>query len=319
MQSGGGTHPDPTKPQIATNLVNYIRVVTGRSDGKDGTFSDQINVIGDQGGSEIFRMSYRGNGWTIVAQHDIPYNDGSGMGFLNFPDGVNTLSFCFSDKNRWISDVLYEHEYTMFQSGPVNEETFDENGTMLTPPGASTVGGDNYFWNAYYASCWTHYGHVIGNPLFLPKGVRDGKWSSCITNRGIENNRIKSHHIGISGSLMRKHLYKIMLTYSDNYGTYPSPYTGESQWKKPWGTVKEAGLKQFSAAFIGEMNHGRSAGRAFGTASRKESSFASSVHAVGSASRRGHLTALYGLFLDKGELYTDTAGITLGVRYTIGG
>ena len=90
------------------------------------------------------------------------------MGFYNFPDGVNTLSFSFTDKNRWVSDILYEHQYTLYQSGPINGEMFDDKGNSLTPPGVSTVGIDDYFANAYYRSGWTHHGRVIGDPLFLP-------------------------------------------------------------------------------------------------------------------------------------------------------
>ena len=49
------------------------------------------------------------------------------MGFQNFPDGVNTLWFGFDDKDRWVTDILYEYQYTMWQSGtrhdrPTTEE-----------------------------------------------------------------------------------------------------------------------------------------------------------------------------------------------------
>lgn len=82
-----------------------------------------------------------------------------------------------------------------------------------------------------------------------------------------------------------------MLTYSENYGTYVTPYTGESQYQKPWGTVKETGLKQFSGAFMGQVD---------------------SIFKV-----KG-LTVLYGLYADKGQLYQDSVGVTFGVRYSIG-
>ncbi len=97
-----------------------------------------------------------------------------------------------------------------------------------------------------------------------------------------------------------------MFTYSNNYGTYKKPYIGESQWQKPWGTVKEHGLKQFSAAFMGEVNIG---------VNRHSGSHADNSH----PHLRNRLSALYGLYLDKGELYNDSFGCTLGVRYTIGG
>ena len=281
----------PTDFSYPVTIKNYIKVVTGRHAGEGGTMSDKLNVIGDHGGSEIFRVTYRADKWNVTAQHDIPYSDGSGMGFYNFPDGVNTLSFSFTDKNRWVSDILYEHQYTLYQSGPINGEMFDDKGNSLTPPGVSTVGIDNYFGNSYYRSGWTYHGRVIGDPLFLPSGVRGQTWTSARINRGIENNRVKSHHLGLGGKLFRKHPYKLMLTYTENYGIYAAPYTGESQIQKPWGTVHETGLKQISAAFTGQL----------------ESVF-----------RIPGLSVLYGLYLDKGQLYQDAIGFTVGVRYTLG-
>lgn len=296
----GGTSPD--YGDMGVNLENYFRMLTGSHAGSSGTMNDQINVIGDQGGSEIFRMQYRGDRWALTAQHDIPYNDGSGMGFLNFPDGVNTLSFSWYDKDRWISDLLYEYHYTMYQSGPINGEKFDAEGNCLTPPGTKTTGKDQYFWNGQYKSCWTHFGRIIGDPLILPRGTHAGTWTSALMNISTENDRYTAHHLGMGGKLFRKHPYKLMLTYSQNYGSYHSgPYLGESPADKPWGTVKETGLKQFSAAFMGELNF------------KKESKNISN-----SPIPHDRLTGLYGIYLDKGELYKDAIGMTLGLRFTIG-
>ena len=270
------------------SFMDYIRMVTGSHAGSDGTVSDQVNVIGDQGGGELLRADYRGNGWKVTLQHDIPYADGSGMGFQNFPDGVNTIWFGWDDKDRWVSDILFEHQYTMYQSGPINGETIDENGNNVTPKGVKTTGGDNYFANGQYKSSWTHYGRLIADPLCLPLGVHEGTWSSAVMNLGIENNRLRSQHFAISGKLWRKHPYKLMLTRSVNYGSYSTPYVGESQWGHEWGTVKETGLKQFSGAFMGSFNIIKG------------------------------FSLVYGLYVDKGELYEDQFGATLGLRYKLG-
>ena len=275
--------------EMKVNLENYLRTVTGRPAGADGPNMDRQNVIGDQGGSENFRMSYKGDGWTAVLQHDIPYNDGSGMGFQNFPDGVNTLSFSWDDKDRWLSDIVFEYHYTMYQSGTYQDEHFDENGQKYRVPGSKTTGGDNYFHNGEYKSCWTSYSRLIGDPLILPKGVHDGTWTSAKVNLDLENTRYTAHHLGLGGKLFRKHPYRLMLTRSVNYGTYSKPYKGESQWNHDWGTVDEEGLVQWSAAFNGLFEH------LFGL--------------------KG-LTGLYGVYLDRGELYQDSFGATLGIRYT---
>ena len=86
--------------------------------------------------------------------------------------------------------------------------------------------------------------------------------------------------------LFKKAPYKLMLTYSQNYGIYWQPYEGESQWNKEPGTVKETSLNQLSAAFMGEVP------------------FRS-------------LSVIYGLYADKGSVLPDTFGVTLGLRWCI--
>ncbi len=277
---------------------NYLRVITGRPAGPDGTWSDRLNVIGDQGGGELWRAEYLGDGWTVELQHDIPYADGSGMGFQNFPDGVTTLHFGWNDKSRWMSDFLYEHTYTMFQSGPFNGEKFDMEGHSITPPGVKTTGGDNYFNNSEYRSGWTHFGRPVGTPLMYPQGTLSGTWTSARLVLGLENNRLKAHHFAVSGKLFRKHPYKLMLTYSLNYGTYWQPYAGESAWDKEWGSVKETPLRQFNAGFTGSVRL-----PAFGRS-------ASDRHPM-------DLSLLYGIYADRGSVLSDTFGATLGFRLSL--
>jgi hypothetical protein len=93
--------------------------------------------------------------------------------------------------------------------------------------------------------------------------------------------------------LFKKAPYKLMLIGNRAFGTYAKPYTGESQWNKDPGTVKETPLKQFSAAFMGEVP------------------FKS-------------LSVLYGLYADKGEVLTAGSlkpstifGATIGLRWSL--
>ena len=244
-----GKHPDHAAMRI--NLENYLRVVCGLHAGSDGEMTDQINVIGDQRGSELIKAEWLGDGWRAVFQHDIPYDDGSGMGLQNFPDGVNTFCFSWNDKDRWISDIVYELHYTRFQSGPVNVEAFGGEDSPYAPGIRKTTGLDNYFNNGEYRSGWTHFGRPIGEPLFYPSGTRSRTWTPGLVTLGVENNRIRAHHLGLSGKLFRSQPYRLMLTWSQNYGTYGVPYAGDSAWQRPWGTVRETPLNQFSASFTG--------------------------------------------------------------------
>lgn len=269
-----------------SGIGNYFRMLVGKNAGADGTLSDRMNVIGNQLGAEKIAVSYRGNGWRAEIRHDIPYDDKSGMIFKNFPDGVNTLNFSFDEKDRWVSDIVYEFQYTMFQSGPMHDPEVDEHGNPIKwRPGLNFVGGDDYFNNGEFPSGWTHYGMTIGNPLFFPAGTHNGSWSRKGATRGVENNRLKAHHIGISGKLFKKVPYKLLATYSMNYGTYWAPYAGESAWGHPWGTVKETPLRQFSFGFTCEV-----------------------------PLLDGHLQIIPGVCADKGSVFRDAFGFTLGLR-----
>lgn len=283
-----GKHPDHAAMPVT--FENYLRVIFGRPAGASGDMTDQLNVIGDQRGSELIRAEWLGDGWTAVAQHDIPYDDGSGMGFQNFPDGVNTLSFSWNDKDRWVSDIVFEYHYTRYQSGPVNNDWYGGEDSPYAPGIRSTTGIDDYFNNGEYQSGWTHFGRTIGNPLFFPAGTRAGTWSPATVTLGVENNRIRAHHLGLGGKLFRVHPYRLMLTYSRNYGRYAEQYAGASAWQRPWGSVKETALHQFSAAFNGSFD------RLFGV--------------------RG-LSGLYGLYFDFGEVLPHRFAVTAGVRYTL--
>ena len=163
-------------------------------------------------------------------------------------------------------------------------------------------GADNYFNNGSYKSGWTYWGRTIGDPLLSPVGTHTGTWTSRKIVLGIENNRIKAHHLSIAGKAFKRLPYKLMLTYSQNYGIYVSQYLGESQYKKPWGTVKETPLHQVSGAFFGEVPFA-----AFGRGG---------THTPHAPLR--HLTLTYTLSADRGQLLPDTFGATLGLRWDWG-
>ena len=58
---------------------------------------------------------------------------------------------------------------------------------------------------------------MIGNPLFT-LGSNKGSYSDGLY---IVNNRIKAHHLGLMGNLTKKINYKILFTYSQNFGIFP--------------------------------------------------------------------------------------------------
>ena len=286
----GGESPGGATMEV--NLENYLRIATGRSAGAGGTKSDQMNVLGDHGGAELLRMGWRDKDFGVHLQYEKPYNDKSGMRFNNLPDGVYTLHLSLNDKDRWISDALVEFHYTMWQSGTIHEKETDDSGKQINwneNKSMNIFGLDNYFNNGAYKSGWTHFGRMIGGPLFFTRTSE----KTGITNIG--NNRYKALHFGLSGKLFKVAPYRLMLTLSDNYGTYSSPYISPSSARSGWNwwepNTIDKGLNQLSAGFSGYVPF--------------------------TLGGRLRLDAVYGMYADWGELLVHNFGATLGVRLTL--
>ncbi len=212
----GGTSPLYGKQPMS--FTDYLRVICGMSGGSGATTSDRINVLGDHRGRELIQVDWYADDFTLTFAHDIPFDDGSGMGMQNFPDGVNTLFFSFNDKNRWVSSILYEFVYTKWQSGTRHDRPAKPDELERDPDKKYYVigGRDNYFNNGEYRSGWTYYGRTVGLPLFVPMPAgEDG------VVLGVANNRVTAHHVGIAGRLARKIPYRLKATYSKNFGIYP--------------------------------------------------------------------------------------------------
>ena len=288
----GGTPPEGSKLNpMAITFDNYLRICTGRSASSDGSKSDQMNCLGDHGGAEQLRMGWRTDASEFTFQYEKPYSDKSGMRFNNIPDGVYTLSWSRKDKEAWITDALVEFHYTMWQSGTIHERETDADGNQLDwkeNKNLNIFGMDNYFTNGEYKSGWTHFGRGICGPLFLTDVSSSGV-------RSVRNNRYMAIHFGLSGRFFRKAPYRLMLTLSDNYGSYSWPYISPSSAKSGWNwwepNTIDKGLKQLSAGFSGFVPF--------------------------RLGRRSTIDAVYGLYADLGELLGKNYGATLGVRFNL--
>ena len=157
------------------------------------------------------RLTYRADDYRISLSRDTPYEDGSGMaGVQNFPDGVWSLYFGRNDRNKWVSDVIYEFIYTKDQSGEfdsrpaTDEEKAKQDPNSLSYGTVYMGGGDNYYAShGTYRSGWFAYGRMIGLPLL-----------------SVRNTRIMGHHFGVQGMIAKLFPYRLLCTYTENYGTY---------------------------------------------------------------------------------------------------
>ena len=294
---------NPEYGTMPVTLGNYFRIATARKGTSEGSGGDQLNRLGDHGGAEQFRFGWQGEGRSVTFQWEKPYADKSGMRMDNFPDGVYTIHFSLSDKNRWVSDVLLEAHYTMWQSGTVYEEELDNNGNPLPPDeraGLKNTGCDNYFNNVEYRSGWTNMGRPICGPLFFAGPDERGYWN-------IRNNRYKALHLGVGGKFFRVAPYRLMLTAGMHYGTYHYPYVGESSMMSGWNwwerNTIDRGLFQFSAGLNGTVPL-----RLWGGTPGVSADAAS----AGSQRRAPRIAVCYGIFADFGKVLPHNLGATLG-------
>lgn len=204
------------------SFQDYLKILIGAGGGDDATESDRINALGNHLGRELIRLDWEEENWHVTFQHDRPFDDGSGIGFQNFPDAVNTLHFSFKDKDRWFSDFLVEFIYTKWQSGTRHERpaTPEELKKHPDKPIHIIGGCDDYFNNGEYRSGWTYNGRTVGLPLFFPFP----KDMNGIT-QGVINNRIVAWNAGAGGKIAKLVPYTVKITYSRNFGRYRAPFS----------------------------------------------------------------------------------------------
>ena len=82
-------------------------------------------------------------------------------------------------------------------------------------------GMDNYYNHGLYPG-WHHWGMGIGNPLVFSPAYNS---SGDLQFRG---NRLIAHHVGVTGSFEKVPLaYRLLYTYSENWGTYHNPFNNK--------------------------------------------------------------------------------------------
>lgn len=198
--------------KLPHTFKDYARVVLVRAGGEDSP-DNEVNKLGNHIGMHFAKLKYNGSKWGAEFYYNHMFEDGSGQHFNNTPDGLYGLYFTRKTSPKWFKSFVYEFYYTKSQSGPFHND----------PQTGEVVGGnDNYFNNGIYQSGWTFYGNVIGSPFFTPWG----KNAEGITP-GVFNSRFTAHHIGICGELPLDIQYKLLMSYSENYGMHHAPFVNE--------------------------------------------------------------------------------------------
>ena len=203
----GGEATDPRlKGQQPHSLMDFVRVVVGKSGNESATMSDQINALGAHYGNYDFRLGFEKKDWAVYGYYQHIFNDASGMEFGNVLDGLKGVQI-ESSKFPWLQKVVFEHLFTLNQSGPFHFIEFDHDKI----PGYGG-GGDNYYNNQEYTTGFSYFNRSLGSPLILsPAYNKNGKL-------GFMHTRVQAWHLGAEGTISRNLSWRLLLSTMESFG-----------------------------------------------------------------------------------------------------
>lgn len=176
-------------------------------------------LIPTDGGAEYYAGSSLGS-WDVALRYRLPggdqlraymqkpFEDGSGIGFMNGFDGLWGLEYKAARKG-WISGAVIEYIDLTNQGGPNHWDPDDFPGSTM---GGHSSGADNYYNNFEYNS-FANYGMSLGTP-FVPSPIYNT--NGCLQ---FLNTRVRGFHIGIEGEAGGQWAYRALGGYRKGWGT----------------------------------------------------------------------------------------------------
>jgi len=214
---------DPNYGKFPADLTVYKKIVTGQQGTENTTpvEGEKINVLGNHIGSRNFGLNVTTEKFEFGAYWQSIFEDGSGKGYRNAPDGLWGIYYKSQKKRQWLASLCIEYIQTTNQSGDVHQ--IDQ----ARPIDSILGGNDNYFNHYIYHSGWTHQGFTMGSPL-ITSPLYDIHYSLRNKNgehiaKYLPNNNIRAIHTGIQGWINSTIRYKLLFTYVQNYGLKHPP------------------------------------------------------------------------------------------------
>ncbi len=257
----GGT--DPERGRLPSSLKDFFLVVTGQSASPDSRApgEDIQNVIGNSIAAYDFRLDVDLESVELRAYRLFFLEDKVSTRFRSPWDGMWGLGAELAGDNNLVKEVLWEHINTKRQ------DSFD-----FEPRGTQT-----YYNHGAYPGGWSYEQRMMGNPLFAY-----GPNPNFVNTQVIPNNIIVAHHWGIRGNVLPDISYRMLFTYSRNYGE-----VSDQRVTDPPVPLSELRHDQYSALLQLDYD----------------------VWPEKNLSLSGALA------VDRGELYEKSIGISVGIRW----
>lgn len=219
--------------QLASGWSAFFNVVTTRRGAASYTTNpnvisvDQGNRIGNHLGSFDGAVEFNVGAYQVLAYRQFLYETGALYYLTSIADGLNGIRFkrrTPSTGRISLERFTVEFFYSKSQGGPE---------FVIEDP--KRRGRTDNFNHSQYRDGWTYLGRTIGTPFLSQRAeVR-----SELANEAISNNRVSLLHLGAAGTVNQRIAWLMKLSYSQNFGTYPNPYSP--------GTNQFSGLLQVAA------------------------------------------------------------------------
>lgn len=208
--------------KMPSSFKDYLYVLTA-SEGSDSNSQelsdfDRVNRVGNHLGSIDFSLETTIGKWEVMGYHQHPFEDKSGVVFINFPDGLYGLRLLRRPAEAGgfqLRHILLEYFNTMSQSG-----AYVNTGTRYE-------GQDDYFNNYQYIDGWVQNRRVIGSPFIAYRSdLRPERQNEHPEKRiwAIASNRVQMGHVGFAGTIGRGVQWQTRLSISQHYGTHRHPF-----------------------------------------------------------------------------------------------
>ena len=210
-QFGGTAYKDGVKVKMKHGFKEWLKAFFPTYRTQETLLGEQSSVEGNMLGQYTIGLQWAPSNadWCVRGYFEHYFEDQSMMTFeYGWKDGLWGLEGKLP-KNPFVSKVVYEFLYSKDQAGAVNNDSSDKVPEQVS-------GRDNYYNHSLYTG-WQHWGMGIGNPLMISPLYNADHMLRFYTTR------IIGHHFAFSGNPTEEIDYRVMVSYSKNWGTYAWP------------------------------------------------------------------------------------------------
>lgn len=209
-QFGGKAFKNGETLEIGNGFKDWLKAFFPSTTTRKTFLGEQTSVDGNMVGAYNIALAWIPEAdWNVKAYFQHYFEDHSQMTFeYGWKDGLWGVEAALPD-NPFISSFVYEFLYSKDQTGAVNNDSSDKVPEQVS-------GRDNYYNHSIYSG-WQHWGMGIGNPLAISPIYNHNRLLNFF------DTRIIAHHVGFSGTPANGIEYRVLLSFSKNWGSYQHP------------------------------------------------------------------------------------------------